>query len=263
VLRGDVADDGAQRGDLPARAAHREDDVLAVVGRAVDLAGELARERLAVRGNLAQQRLDLLAEPAEQLGRRVPEVLLGRPVVHRRERRVDAPQPQAEVVDRDADGARAEHRVEEGGGGLLGAARLALARDLDDDRGHPEQLALLPRDRIEAREPVPLDSRHRRRLTGHLALERGLAGLDHAAHDRLDLATEPAEQLRRRAADVVGRRDAVDRGERGVDAAVAQAGVPERQPDRRVGEQRVEDRVGVGGRGRHRVASVFAHHHSG
>ena len=55
-----------------------------------------------------------------------------------------------------------------------------------------------------------------------------------------------AEQLARRVAEVVARGDAVDRRERGVDAAVAQLGVPEGQADGRVREERVEERVGVG-----------------
>ena len=139
-------------------------------------------------------------------------------------------------------------RVREPAEPLLALAELRLGAlalgDLQHDGAEPERAAVLGHDRVVS--------------TSHVRSSPGRAGVIPVTSARIGspvsitrrraprcLGPSPAGP-RHRPADVVGRGHAVDLGERLVDAHVAQVGVEERQPGRRRGEERVEERQRLG-----------------
>ena len=80
-------------------------------------------------------------------------------------------------------------------------------------------------------------------VVGRLRVHDRLARLEHAAVERNEHRRELADDVAEVAADVLLRREPVDRGERVVDPHEAEVAVPEADPDRRRDEQRVQLRV--------------------
>ena len=123
--------------------------------------------------------------------------------------------------------ARAGERLRPGLGGLGRRERrvLELGRqladgDVDDHAADPVVHG------EEAHDPVAPDARLGRRLAREVDLRPGLPVSSTLPQRGLDLDAELAQQLRRRAADVLGRRDPVDLRQPGVERAVAQLRVP-------------------------------------
>ena len=139
-----------------------------------------------------------------------------------------------DVDDRHADRELLEHALQP----QLG--RLSIG-DVDHHGADAGDLALAAH-REPAREHVAHAARARH-LAGHLALEHGLAGLEHLLVDRHDHVRELGQRLVDPAAEVVLDRPAVDLGEGGVDADEAQLAVDEREPDGGTFADHVEQRA--------------------
>jgi hypothetical protein len=207
---------------------------------------ELAVEhRLVARDDLGEDLLDGLADVGEDVRRPAAEVVGRRDAVQLGHRAVHPAVAEVQVPERHPVRGCREDRVEQRGGGLVHAPRLALPGDLDDDRADAADPAVVAGDRVEARAPVPVLAGQRGRLALDVDVHARDRVGDDLAEDALDLHPGLAEQLGRRATDVVGGRDPVHRRERVVHAPVAALQVPEPQPDRCVVEQRPEQGVGV------------------
>ena len=116
-------------------------------------------------------------------------------------------------------------------------------RDLHDHRADPDHLAVGRVHRVVAREPVAPLAHLQRRVVGRLRVHDRLARLEHAAVERDEDGRELADDVAEVTADVLLRREPVDRGERVVDPDEAELAIPEADPDRGRDEQRVQLRV--------------------
>ena len=140
------------------------------------------------------------------------------------------------VGDHDADRQLVQHALEPHLGGLE-------VGDVDHHRADARDLAL-DAHREPAREHVP-HVPGPRLLGGQLALEDGLAALDHVLVDRHQHARHLGQHLVEPAAEVHLARAAVDGAQRRVDADEAELGVDERETDRRAFTDDIEQRAGL------------------
>ena len=115
--------------------------------------------------------------------------------------------------------------------------------DLHDHRADPDHLAAGRVHRVVAGQPVAPLAHLQGGVVGRLRVHDRLARLEHAAVERDEHGRELADDFAEVTADVLLRREPVDRRERVVDPHEAEVAVPEADPDRGRDEQRVQLRV--------------------
>src|SRR5215471_5799854 len=118
---------------------------------------------------------------------------------------------------------------------------LALG-DIHDDHIYAEHPPAAVLDRVEAGDEMARDARPGGRHRAVFDIQSRLAGLDHAAENRLDYVGRVRQDLSHRAADVLFDGFAVDLRQALVQAEVCQIGVHETEADRRRGVDRLDIR---------------------
>jgi hypothetical protein len=249
AVRDVAGDDHQPIGHLGAQPAARRLDRNAGAVRAHDVGAEglLARLAPGARADKAAAHgaVDLLGQQREQRGQRGE--LLGRAPGEDLGRRVGIDDALAlQQHERLTELAlRTHQRLVEVALGAHRLGGLGAIGDVDDGRADAQALSPAQRHRVVVGEVAARAAGLARRLALQLHADQRLAALGHPRECGLDLLPHLREHLARGAPEVVDRGHPVDLGHRVVDPHVAEVRVQEGHPDRRGGDQCVEQRGGL------------------
>ena len=126
-----------------------------------------------------------------------------------------------------------------------GLRRLGAIGHVGDGDADAQPLAARERHRVVAGDVVAVAAGLAPRLAHDLEVDDRLAGRQHLVQRGLDVGGQRGQHLAHGAPDVVDGRDAVDLGQRVVDADVAEVGVEEALADRRRIDEGIEQRLGL------------------